>query len=123
MYKKQQKKTKTSGLYNNNNNNNIHFRLSLWLIIDVYYVLRLLHRVVVDNVADISEVHAASIFRDGHVDSGSIAHIYTVLQPKKRINININSFCNLILQLSSFRLYFSMKQCVARIFDCHNIGN
>jgi hypothetical protein len=39
-----------------------YFRLSHWLIIDVNS-LRLLHRVVVDNVTGVSEVHVASIFR------------------------------------------------------------
>jgi hypothetical protein len=39
------------------------FRLLQWLITDVNSVLWLLHRVDVGNVADISEVHAASIFR------------------------------------------------------------
>jgi hypothetical protein len=38
------------------------FRLSQWLIIDVNSVW-LLHHVYVGNVADISEVYAASIFR------------------------------------------------------------
>jgi hypothetical protein len=33
------------------------------LIIDVKYVLKLFHRVVVGDVAEVSEVHAASIFR------------------------------------------------------------
>jgi hypothetical protein len=36
--------------------------LSRWLIIDVGCVLGLLHRVDVGNVADVSEVHAPSIF-------------------------------------------------------------
>jgi hypothetical protein len=39
------------------------FSVSLWLIIDVNSVLGLLHLVVVDDVANISELHAASFFR------------------------------------------------------------
>jgi hypothetical protein len=39
------------------------FGLSLWLIIYVNSVLALLHRVVVGDVASVSEVRAASIFR------------------------------------------------------------
>jgi hypothetical protein len=38
------------------------FRLSLWLLIEVNSVLGLLHRVVVGDVVDVSEVHAGSIF-------------------------------------------------------------
>jgi hypothetical protein len=39
------------------------FRLPRWLITDVNSVLGLLHRVLVGDVVDVSEVHAASIFR------------------------------------------------------------
>jgi hypothetical protein len=39
------------------------FRLSWWLIIDVNSVLGLLHFVDVGNIAGVSEVRAASIFR------------------------------------------------------------
>jgi hypothetical protein len=39
------------------------FRLSRWLIIDVNYVLGLLHSMIVGDVPDLSEVHAASIFK------------------------------------------------------------
>jgi hypothetical protein len=39
------------------------FGFSRWLIIDVDFVLGLLHRVDVSDAADVSKVHAASIFR------------------------------------------------------------
>jgi hypothetical protein len=39
------------------------YMLSRSLITDVNYVLGFLHFVVVDDVADVSKVHAASIFR------------------------------------------------------------
>jgi hypothetical protein len=57
-------------------------------------VLELIHPVVVGDVAEISEVHAASIFRVEVQTSmyfrniGIIAHNHTVLQSKNRININ-----------------------------------
>jgi hypothetical protein len=37
--------------------------ISRLLIIDVDYILRLLHLVDLYNVADVSEAHAATIFR------------------------------------------------------------
>jgi hypothetical protein len=40
-----------------------NFRLSQWLIIHADSVLGLLQHVVVGDVADVSEVHAASTFR------------------------------------------------------------
>jgi hypothetical protein len=39
------------------------FRLLRWLIVDVNSVLRLLHRVVLGDVADVSDAHAVSTFR------------------------------------------------------------
>lgn len=60
-----------------------------------YCVLGLLHSAVVSDVADVSEVHAASVFRIDPKDGGSIylrkvgsfSHNHTVSQPKNRINI------------------------------------
>jgi hypothetical protein len=54
-----------------------------------------MHRVVVRDVADVSGVHAASIFKidpeDGdsiYVRNINIAHKHTVQQPKHRISLN-----------------------------------
>jgi hypothetical protein len=38
------------------------FRLSLWLTVDISLALGCLHRVVAGNIADVSEVHVASVF-------------------------------------------------------------
>jgi hypothetical protein len=63
------------------------FRLPRWLIIDVNSLLGLLQHAVVGNVADVSEVHALSIFKaDGGSmflrNVGNIVHNRMVEQPK-----------------------------------------
>jgi hypothetical protein len=47
---------------------NTDFRLSLqWLLIDFSSVLGLLHLVIVNDYADVSDIHAASIFKEKYV--------------------------------------------------------
>jgi hypothetical protein len=41
----------------------VDYGFSQWLIIDVDFILGLLHYVDVDDVGDISKIHSASIFR------------------------------------------------------------
>jgi hypothetical protein len=38
------------------------FRLSLCLIVDFNYILRILHRVNMGDVTDVSDLHAVSVF-------------------------------------------------------------
>jgi hypothetical protein len=75
------------------------YRLLPWLITEFNYVLGLLHRVVTGDVADVSKMHAASIFRICPEDGCSMlspkrrqhAKICRVQQPKNRINIKLCS--------------------------------
>jgi hypothetical protein len=77
----------------------IGFRLSRWFISDIDSALRSSHHVDVVSVADVSEVHAASIFRDetengGMCISETSTTLYTMTRYKmSRADMNIELCC------------------------------